>query len=116
MPGSRGDVRKIIDRHGGKGRWAAVLRRAAALGRDSGGAIAVITALALPLIVGLAALGSEAGTWYVARRTMQGAADSAALTAATDVMGGDTSGYAAAAKSVSASYQFTNGSNGTVVT
>jgi Flp pilus assembly protein TadG len=103
------DVRRIAVRQDTR-------RGRAALLRDCDGAIAVVTALALPAIIGLAALGSEVGTWYVARRTMQGAADSAAFSAATDVMMGDTSGYAAAAKSVTASYHFTDGSNNTVVT
>src|SRR3954447_4520049 len=47
------------------------------------GAIAVVTAVALPLLLGFTSLGVEVGHWYLAERQMQGAADAAAISAAT---------------------------------
>src|SRR3954447_15325547 len=46
------------------------------------GAIAVVTAVALPLLLGFTSLGVEVGHWYLAERQMQGAADAGAISAA----------------------------------
>lgn len=88
------------------------------LRHDTAGATAVITALALSIIIGLAALGSEAAVWYVGKRTMQGAADSAAFSAGTSVMEGVTSStiITAQAKSVAANYGYVDGANSVTVT
>src|SRR3954470_2947295 len=48
------------------------------------GAIAVVTAVALPLLLGFTALGVEVGHWYLVQRQMQGAADAAAISAAAE--------------------------------
>ena len=48
----------------------------------SAGAVAVMTALVIPLLLGFASLGVEVGHWYLGQRTMQGAADAAAVSAA----------------------------------
>ena len=48
----------------------------------SAGAVAVMTALTIPLLIGFASLGVEVGHWYLGLRLMQGAADAAALSAA----------------------------------
>ena len=45
------------------------------------GAVAIITAFALPVLLGFASLGIEVGHWYLGQRTMQGAADAAAISA-----------------------------------
>jgi len=50
---------------------------------DSRGNIAIITALAMPVLVGAAGLGGEAGYWYYRQQAMQSAADSAAVAAAS---------------------------------
>jgi Flp pilus assembly protein TadG len=58
-----------------------------ALGRFrvcSVGAVAVVTALVLPLLLGFVSLGTEVGHWYLAQREMQGAADAAAISAAAE--------------------------------
>ena len=84
--------------------------------RGAGGATTVF-ALSLPAIVGLAGLGTEAASWYLTKRTMQGAADTAASAAALrwpparQRLGPDDE-----ARSIAARYQFVNGSNGTTVT
>src|SRR5260370_12473042 len=49
---------------------------------DPTGSTAVIIALALSAIVGFAGLGTETTSWYLTKRSMQGAADTAAATAA----------------------------------
>src|SRR3546814_12559781 len=46
---------------------------------DQRGAIAVITALALPVLLGFAALGVDVAGWYAQARAIQTAADAAAL-------------------------------------
>lgn len=57
-------------------------RTAPAFATDCSGAVAVPAAIALLVILGFAGLGSEAASWYVAKRSMQGAADTAASSAA----------------------------------
>lgn len=49
--------------------------------RREHGAIAVMFALMLPVIVGFIGLGVDVGLWYVERRTIQTAADAAAVSA-----------------------------------
>ena len=83
----------------------------AKFGNDCAGNIAVMTALAMPVLVGMAGLGTEVGYWYYLTRGMQNAADSAAVAAATN--GG--SSYAAEAQAVAGQYGFQNGVNNVVV-
>jgi Flp pilus assembly protein TadG len=52
------------------------------LWKCSAGAVAVTTALVLPVLLGMASLGVEVGHWYLGQREMQGAADAAAISAA----------------------------------
>src|ERR1700751_28653 len=47
----------------------------------SAGAVAVVTALVLPVLLGFTSLGIEVGHWYLGQRIMQGAADAAAISA-----------------------------------
>ena len=51
---------------------------------DQSGSYLVISALLMPVLVGIVGLGTEAGLWYSRHKKMQSAADSAALSAATD--------------------------------
>jgi Flp pilus assembly protein TadG len=84
---------------------------------ERAGATTVIIALTFTALVGFAALGSEVATWYSIRRTMQGAADSAAFSAATAKWNGaSTAAYTSEAQSVTGNYGFVDGSNGAVVT
>jgi Flp pilus assembly protein TadG len=87
------------------------------LGADRGGAAAMLFAVSLPAVVGFAGLGTEVANWYLTKRAMQGAADSAAAAAATALAAGTTSPaiLASEALSVAASHNFANGSNGTTV-
>ncbi|MBP2314988.1 pilus assembly protein TadG-related protein [Azospirillum soli] len=54
------------------------------LKRDEGGAIAVMVALLMSVLLGMLSLGVEYGSWYAARRQLQTAADAAALAAALE--------------------------------
>src|SRR5437016_11167311 len=93
------------------------LPRAARLMRDRGGATAVIFAISLSGILGAAGLGTEAANWYLIQREMQGAADTAATTAAAALASGaPSSTFTSSARSVAAGYNFVNGSNGATVT
>lgn len=74
------------------------------------GTILVAFALLLPILIGAVGLGTDVGTWFFTHQKMQGAADSAAISAviATD--------HPTEADAVAASYGFVNGSGGVVVT
>src|SRR5438128_1324829 len=50
---------------------------------DQSGSYLVITGLMMPALIGFAGLGTELGLWYHKHQTMQSAADSAAVSAAT---------------------------------
>jgi hypothetical protein len=83
--------------------------------RDQSGAYAVMFGLAAPIVIGALALGSETGLWYSTQARIQGAADSAAISAAIGVVAGDTN-WTLEADATAASNGYLNGSNGTVVT
>jgi len=74
--------------------------------------VAVLVALALPVLVGSMGLAAETSYWYVHQRGMQNAADAAAIAAATN----GTSTYAAEAQAVAARDGFQNGSGNVTVT
>ncbi|MET0531817.1 MAG: pilus assembly protein TadG-related protein, partial [Microvirga sp.] len=76
------------------------------------GNVAVITALALPALIGATGLSVEVSYWYLTQRSMQNAADSAALAAATN----GTANYAVEAKAAAARYGFLDGINNITVT
>jgi Flp pilus assembly protein TadG len=80
--------------------------------RDRKANIAIIVALALPILLSALALGFEIGQWYMTKWSMQNAADSAAVAAATN--GG--SNYDVEARAVTAKYGYTNGSENVTVT
>jgi Flp pilus assembly protein TadG len=85
---------------------------------DPGGATAVIIALALSIIVGFAGLGTEAASWYLIKRSMQGAADTAAATAAAGLAAdrsATSSQMTSAAKSIAATYGFVDGTASTTI-
>lgn len=75
---------------------------------DKSGSVATMTALAMPVLIGVAGLGAEVSYWYLTQRSMQNAADSAVIAAATN--GG--SNYVAEAKAAAARYGFVDGVNG----
>ena len=74
--------------------------------------MAVLVALAMPVLVGSMGLAAEASYWYVHQRGMQNAADAAAIAAATNA----TASYAAEAQAVAAQDGFPNGLGNITVT
>jgi hypothetical protein len=84
--------------------------------RNQSGVVGIATALVLPLLVGFAALGIEATEWYAQTRSVQAAADNAALSTAVAYAQGNTEGYAQEGTSVASSDGYTNGVNGVTVT
>jgi Flp pilus assembly protein TadG len=93
----------------------AVLGLAARFMRDRSGAYAVMFGLMAPIFLGTLTLGTETGLWYKTQEKMQGAADSAAISAAVGLNAGNTN-LTLQADAVAASYKFVNGSSGTTVT
>lgn len=91
------------------GRLARSLTR---LGSERGGNVAMISALAAPVLLGSFGLGTEVASWYANQHSMQNAADSAAIAAATN----SSSDYATEAKAVAARYGYVDGQNGVAVT
>lgn len=81
-----------------------------ALRREDGN-IGPLGALMIIPLVGALSLAIEGGNWYLTQRSMQHAADSAALAAATN---GDV-GYLTEAQSVGARYGYANGALNTTV-
>jgi hypothetical protein len=84
-------------------RW--MLRFAAA----RGGAIAIIMALSLPVVIGFLGLGVEAGLWFHAKRGLQSAADAAALSGAYERLAGNDSSVVGEAASQAAAVSGYNG-------
>ena len=58
---------------------------------DTAGVSAVTIAVSMPVLFGVAGLGIDTGLWYTIKRQNQSAADAAALSAAYEVMAGNTS-------------------------
>ncbi len=88
-----------------------LLRLARAFRRDRRGNIALMTAFALPVMVGSLGLGAEVTSWYNGRRALQSAADSAAIAAAST----SSNGYVAEARAVAGQYGLRNGQDGVTV-
>jgi Flp pilus assembly protein TadG len=75
--------------------------------KDDCGSAIVFIALAMPVLIGALGLAAEVSYWRFIHRTMQDAADSAAIAAATN----NGSTYAAEARSVASQYGYNNGIN-----
>jgi Flp pilus assembly protein TadG len=73
----------------------------------SAGAVAVTTALVLPVLLGMTSLGVEVGHWYLGQREMQGAADAAAISAAAEFV--YSRGAGTSYQTVGMNYALTNG-------
>jgi Flp pilus assembly protein TadG len=93
-------------------RFAKALKRFTA---DQRGATAIVTALWLSGMLGFAGLATQASLWYVTQRNMQGAADSAAYSAAIALSNSESSTqFTTEAQSVAGMYNYVNGSGATV--
>lgn len=98
----------------------AVCRRSGGLlaqvAKDRSGAVAVVIAFATTALLGFAGLATEGGRWYVTKRTIQGATDSAAYSAAIVKNTGATSStFRREGKSVAGSYGYVDGTAGVTV-
>jgi Flp pilus assembly protein TadG len=94
-----------------------IMRYVAALPKrfvaDCRGVTSTLMALSFMGMLGFAGLATEVGLWYVKKRSMQSAADSAAFSAAIALSTGNAS---TEAQSVAGTYGFVDGSGGTTVT
>src|SRR6476661_8901392 len=77
--------------------------------QDKSGNYAIIAALAMPVLVGVAAFGTEEGLLLHNQKSMQHAADSAAATAAVAVTAGANDKGRLQARSVASSYGYVDG-------
>ena len=98
------------------GRLRALGRSALRFWRDRRGNYAIISALLSPVLVGSAGLATEGGLWLYVHQTLQGAADSGALSAATLYSLNTSKNLKDQAKSVVATYGYVDGAAGTAVT
>ncbi len=74
-------------------------------------------ALAMPIFIGAAGLGTEASLWYYQHQTLQSAADAAAVSAASAYyLQGNNANLTLEAEAVTPSYGLVNGVNGITVT
>jgi Flp pilus assembly protein TadG len=90
----------------------AIVQCAVRLRTDRNGSVAVMMGVLLPVLAGALGLGFEVANWYRVTRSMQNAADSAAIAAATN----NSSNYNVEALAVAAQYGFVNGANNVTVT
>jgi len=91
--------------------------RLRALAADRSGGAAVMLALGLSSVLGLAGLGTEVAAWYTTKQTMQSAADAAAYTAITALgKGASVAQLTTEAKSVAGNYSFVDGTASVTVT
>jgi Putative Flp pilus-assembly TadE/G-like len=85
------------------------------LGRDRGGAVAVMFALSSTVLIGFVGLGAAVALWYIDKRAAQGAADTAAYSALIAYHAGDTVDFVATARAVAAQYGFVDTAGGVSV-
>lgn len=82
------------------------------LHHDERGQTIILVALSLPLMLGFVGIATDVGALFKDKRTMQTAADAAAIAGALNLNYGN---YKAAAKDASKANGYTDGSNGVVV-
>jgi putative Flp pilus-assembly TadE/G-like protein len=81
--------------------------------RSRDGSVAILTALLLSVLLGFTALGVEASRWYLIKRSMQGAADAAVLSAAiADAVGAP---FESEGKAIAAQNGYEDGLNNVAV-
>ena len=84
--------------------------------RDQSGSYLIMSGLLMPVLIGIAALGSEVGLWLYKHQRMQGAADVGAVSAAIAYGKNHGSNLALEAGAVTASYDFIAGVDNVAVT
>src|SRR5258705_8945589 len=106
------DTKDVAATEGGQRR---ILRRLRAFLRDTSGNYAILSALLSPVLIGAAGLATEGGLWYHSHQTLQGAADSAALSAAAQYGLNVNANLTDQASSVVKTYGYEANVNGTTV-
>lgn len=96
-------------------RFPALLGPSRAFASDRSGSMIVLFALAAPIALGLAALGTEGGALYEKKAAVQAAADQAAVSAANSFNSSNTA-YTIEGKAVAAQMGFVDGEGGVTVT
>lgn len=91
-----------------------ILARLRALKDDRRGAVLMVTAVTVPVLVGFAGIGVEVGMWYNAKRELQTAADAAALSGAFERIRGNPAGLQSAARFEAERNGFVIGSPNTI--
>jgi Flp pilus assembly protein TadG len=89
-----------------------IVRRLSSLRKDQRGTIAVMMAFLFPVLIAGLGLGFEITNWYLRTRSMQNAADAAAIAAAANA----SANYNVEAAAVAARYGYVNGTNNVTVT
>jgi Putative Flp pilus-assembly TadE/G-like len=84
--------------------------------RDESGGYLVVSALLMPVLIGLVGLGTDYGVWLNASQRMQAAADAAAFSAATLLTSGNGGDVTTEAHAIASTFGFTDGANGASVT
>jgi Flp pilus assembly protein TadG len=84
--------------------------------RDQDGSFVIISALTMPVLIGMVGLGAEVTLWYNKHQTQQNAADSTAISAATNYWFNPEGNLSTQAAGVAAAYGYVNGQNGTTIT
>src|SRR5437667_1859047 len=79
---------------------------------NEGGAVAIIVGIVATVVIAIVGLGVDVVGWYRTDRSLQNAADAAAIAAATN----GTSTYQDEAKAVAAQYGLVDGAGGVTVT
>ena len=82
--------------------------------RDERGQTIILVALSLPLLLGFIGIATDVGALFKDKRTMQTAADAAAIAGALSLNSGNTA-ITAAGKKASAANGYTDSSNGVIV-
>ena len=83
-------------------------------GRSQPGNIAIISALAMPCLVGFCGMGADVGYWYYRQRVVQAAADVTAYDAIVALAGGSTTTTIRSAASSNATSNGWKSSSGTI--
>src|SRR5258706_12802753 len=84
--------------------------------RDQSGSYLIMSGLLMPMLIGIAGLGTEVGLWLYTHQRMQGAADLGAVSAAIAYGNDHGSNLTLEAGAVTASYNFVAGVGHVVVT
>ncbi len=95
---------------------ARVMRMLRGFARDERGSYIIVAGMVMPALVGAIGLGTEIGVLYHKQKSMQSAADSAAVSAATAYyVQSNSTGLSTQSQAIAASYGFVNGESGVSV-